>query len=156
MDKGRFGDSAVTVFRRVLSVHIACKWLEWCEENMMGQSPWAKSIYALQALVDRAQTSGRIGWAVWGLTDLYRMELVNVGDFTVGKLKDYRQRYIEVLNLKHALRDHPPPLAAVPRVCASDRGTVAGCLCRLRGRSPARERLPWPADRGHDVDCRLG
>ena len=40
-----FVDSAVTVYRRVLSVLIiACKWLEWCEENMMGQSPWAKSI----------------------------------------------------------------------------------------------------------------
>jgi hypothetical protein len=101
-----FVDSAVTVYRRVLSVQDACKWLEWCEENMMGQSPWAKSIYALQALVDRAQGADRIGWAVWGLTDLYRMELVNLGDFTVSKLKDYRQSYIEVLNLKHALRGH--------------------------------------------------
>jgi hypothetical protein len=101
-----FVDSAMTVYRRVLSVAVASKWLEWCEENMMGQSPWAKSIYALQALVDRAQTADRIGWAVWGLTDLYRMEFVNLGDFTVGKLKDYRQSYIEVLNLKHALRGH--------------------------------------------------
>ena len=69
----------------------------------MGQSPWAKSIYAMHALVDRAQTSERIGWAVWGLTDLYRIELINLGDFSVAKLKDYRQSYIEVLNLKHAL-----------------------------------------------------
>lgn len=99
-----FVDSALTVFRRVLCQPIARRWLEWCEENMMGQSPWAKSIYAMQALVDRAQTPHRIGWAVWGLTDLYRMELINLGAFSVAKLKDYRQSYIEVLNLKHALR----------------------------------------------------
>ena len=74
----------------------------------MGNSPWAKSIYAkpLQALVDRAQTSDRISWAVWGLTDLYRMELINLGDFSaLSKLKDHRHSYIEVLNLKHQLLD---------------------------------------------------
>ena len=69
-----FVDSALTVHRRVLSNETARHWLEWCDEHMMEKSPWSKSIYALQALVDRAQTTPRITWAICGLTDLYRMD----------------------------------------------------------------------------------
>ena len=69
-----FVDSALTVHRRVLSNETARQWLEWCDEHLMEKSPWSKSIYALQALVDRAQTTSRINWAICGLTDLYRMD----------------------------------------------------------------------------------
>ena len=69
-----FVDSAITVHRRVLSNSTARYWLEWCDEHLMEKSPWSKSIYALQALVDRAQTTERITWAICGLTDLYRMD----------------------------------------------------------------------------------
>ena len=69
-----FVDSALTVYKRVLSNPAACGWLEWCDEHLMEKSPWSKSIYALQALVDRAQTTARITWAICGLTDLYRMD----------------------------------------------------------------------------------
>ena len=69
-----FVDSAITVHRRVLSNSTARHWLEWCDEHLMERSPWSKSIYALQALVDRAQSSARITWAICGLTDLYRMD----------------------------------------------------------------------------------
>ena len=55
---------------------------------MLQNNPWAKSIYTLQALVDRAQTPNRISWAVHGLTDLYRMEMLTVGELSVSKLKD--------------------------------------------------------------------
>ena len=68
-----FVDSAITVHKRVLSLPVARQWLEWCEENMLTKNPW-KKIGALQALVERAQTPGRIAWAVWGLTDLFRMD----------------------------------------------------------------------------------
>ena len=71
---GSFVDSAITVHKRILSNDVARSWLEWCDETMMEQSPWTKSIYAMQALVDRAQTSSRISWALCGLTDLYRMD----------------------------------------------------------------------------------
>ena len=36
---------------------------------------------------------------------LSHQELITVGEFQVTKLKDYRQSYIEILNLKHAMRD---------------------------------------------------
>ena len=69
-----FVDSAITVYTRVLSNSTSRYWLEWCDEHLMEKSPWSKSIYALQALVDRAQTTPRITWAICGLTDLYRMD----------------------------------------------------------------------------------
>ena len=34
-----------------------------------------------------------------------RQDAITVGEFTISKLKDYRQSYIEVFNLKHAMRD---------------------------------------------------
>ena len=100
-----FVDSAITVHNRVLTQQVACKWLEWCEENLFVDNPWGKSVYTLQALVDRAQTASRISWAVWGLTDLYRSELITMGEFTPSKMRDYRNSYVEVLNMKLALRD---------------------------------------------------
>ncbi|CAK0810639.1 unnamed protein product [Prorocentrum cordatum] len=100
-----FVDSALTVHRRALSNETARQWLEWCDEHLMEKSPWSKSIYELQALVDRAQTTSRITWAICGLTDLYRMGSITTGEFTISRMKDYRQSYIEVLNLKRAMRD---------------------------------------------------
>ena len=70
-------DTALTVHNRVLSVPIANKWLEWCEEHLMSKNPWS-SIYALQALVDRGQTPDRIAWAVWGMTDLLRVDAIDL------------------------------------------------------------------------------
>ena len=78
-----FVDSAITAHKRALSLPTANKWLQRCEENLFTANPWGKSIYVLQALVDRAQTPTRITWSTWGLTDLFRMELVNAGDFSV-------------------------------------------------------------------------
>ncbi|CAK0857299.1 unnamed protein product, partial [Prorocentrum cordatum] len=77
------------------------------DEHLMEKNPWSKSIHALQALVDRAQPTARITWAMRGLTELHRTGwgTTTVGEFTISRLKDYRQSYIEVLNLKHAMRD---------------------------------------------------
>ncbi|CAK0824600.1 unnamed protein product [Prorocentrum cordatum] len=100
-----FVDSALTVRRRALSNETARQWLEWCDEHLMEKSPWSKSIDALQALVDRAQATSRITWAICGLTDLYRMDSITAGEFTISRMQDYRQSYIEVINLKHAMRD---------------------------------------------------
>eukprot|EP00959_Pyramimonas_sp_CCMP1952_P463206 9484519-Pyramimonas_sp.AAC.1 len=68
-----FVDSAVTVYKRVLSLSQARRHLEWAEENMLDNYPF-KTIGSLQALVDRGQTASRISWAIWGMTDLYRMD----------------------------------------------------------------------------------
>ena len=46
-----------------------------------------------------------VGWLrVLGLSRS-RQDSITVGEFTISRLKDYRQSYIEVLNLKHAMRD---------------------------------------------------
>ncbi|CAK0867026.1 unnamed protein product [Prorocentrum cordatum] len=100
-----FVGSTLTVHRGVLSSETARQWLEWCDEHLMEKSPWSTSIYALQALVDRAQTTSRITWAICGLTDLHRMDSITAGEFTISRMQDYRQSYIEVINLKHAMRD---------------------------------------------------
>ena len=71
--KDAFVDCAITVFKRVLSNSEANKWLQWCEESLIEKSPW-KSIYALQAAIDRAQSQEKIAWAIWGITDHYRMD----------------------------------------------------------------------------------
>ena len=45
-----------------------------------------------------------VGWLrVLGLSRS-RQDSITVGEFTISRLKDYRQSYIEVLNLKHAMR----------------------------------------------------
>ena len=97
--KESFVDCAITIFNRVLNVPAANRWLGWCEEHLIAKSPW-KSIYALQALVDRARTEDRVIWGLWGLVDHFRMEYIDLGVFTISKLKDYRQSYVEILNLK--------------------------------------------------------
>ena len=73
--KDAFVDSAMTVHKRMLSIPAANDVLQWAEENMMETNPF-KSIYALQAIIDRAQTPERISWAVRGLLDHWRMEPV--------------------------------------------------------------------------------
>ena len=44
-----------------------------------------------------------VGCAYWVCRP--RQDCITIGDFTISRLKDYRQSYIEVLNLKHAMRD---------------------------------------------------
>ena len=69
----------------------------------MSTNPWS-SIYSLQALCDRGQTPKRIAWAVWGMTDLFRVDAIDLSHFSVAKLKDYRNSYIEVMCLKQELQ----------------------------------------------------
>ena len=48
-----------------------------------------------------------LGWP-WPVTlhlSWPRQDAITVGEFTISRLKDYRQSYIEILNLKHAMRD---------------------------------------------------
>ena len=48
-----------------------------------------------------------MGW-LWHVTlhlSWPRQDAITVGEFTISRLKDYRQSYIEVFNLKHAMRD---------------------------------------------------
>ncbi|CAK0864940.1 unnamed protein product, partial [Prorocentrum cordatum] len=89
-----FIGSAATVFERVLSQETARHWQEWAEEKMLGECPF-KTIAALQALVDRARSPVYISWAVWGIADLWRMELITLGDLSGKKMKDYRTSYMK-------------------------------------------------------------
>ena len=98
-----FVDQAITVYRRVLSLPDARACLEWAEENMLTTYPW-RNMKALHAIVERCTTSVKIVWAVQGVTDLFRMGLLEVAKLTGSKLRDCRESYLEVLNVKHAIK----------------------------------------------------
>jgi hypothetical protein len=84
-----FVDCALTIYRRVLSID-RCKFLlEWCDRVFLTKNPW-KSVAALQALVDRAQTPANIQYCLEGLIDGERMGFLDAGSFVVSKLKDPR------------------------------------------------------------------
>ena len=100
-----FVDSALTIYNRVLSQDACCKVLEQCDAQLLDKSPW-KSIYALQALVDRANTPEMISWCLQGLVDGWRMGHLDPGVFVIAKLKDSRASYVEVLKLKRKVRDY--------------------------------------------------
>lgn len=85
-----FVDSAVTIYKRVFSLPAALEAIVWCDENLASNVNPFQSIYVLQSIVDRAQTPERIAWAIPGLLDHYRMELIDKGAFSVAKLRDYR------------------------------------------------------------------
>ena len=70
--KPTFVDNALTVHKRLLSLEASNRCLVWADENLIGESPW-KSLYAMQAVVERASTPKKIDWAMMGLTDAYRM-----------------------------------------------------------------------------------
>ena len=101
-----FVDSALTIWRRVLNSQENHTLLEWCDSMYMDskRNPFT-SIYTLQAVVDRARTPQLITWALHGLIDAYRMEQIDMSHFAVGKIKDPRESYVEVLNFKSAMKN---------------------------------------------------
>ena len=101
-----FVDSAVTIYRRVLNDQQNQSVLAWCDDNYNVKDHPFNSIYALQALCDRASTPSRIAFALEGLIDHYRMGFINAGEFTVSRLKDSRQSYICVLIMKMDARTY--------------------------------------------------
>ena len=100
-----FVDSALTIHRRLLSQPACQQVLEWCDQNWLSVSPW-KSIYALQALIDRAGTPEMIAWALPGMVDGVRMSFLDAGVFVISKLKDSRVSYIEILKMKKKVLQH--------------------------------------------------
>jgi len=95
-----FVDSALTVVKRVINIPECAMILEWCDENFLDdvQNPW-NSIYALQSVVDRAQVPHLIAWAVDLLVDHYRMGFIDIGVFSIRKLKDSKDSYVCVCSL---------------------------------------------------------
>ncbi|CAK9001222.1 Uncharacterized protein SCF082_LOCUS6841 [Durusdinium trenchii] len=79
--------------------------LEWCDQNWLSSNAW-KSVYALQALIDRAGTPELIAWSLEGMVDGVRMSFIDAGFFVISKLKDSRQSYIEVLKMKRKTLNH--------------------------------------------------
>ena len=79
--------------------------LEWCDQNWLSSSVW-KSVYTLQALIDRANTPEMISWSLEGLVDGVRMSFLDAGSFVISKLKDSRNSYIEVLKMKRLTLTH--------------------------------------------------
>ena len=100
-----FVDCALSIHRRLLSIPKCQEILEWCDQNWLISSAW-KSIYSLQALLDRAGAPDLIAWSLEGMVDGVRMNFLDSGHFVISKLKDSRASYIEVLKMKHATLLH--------------------------------------------------
>lgn len=75
-----FIDSALTIHRRLLSLPKCQEVLEWCDQNWLSSNAW-KSVYALQALIDRAGTPELIAWSLEGMVDGVRMSFIDAGFF---------------------------------------------------------------------------
>jgi len=101
-----FVDSAITTYKRVLGNPANQALLNYCHETYTTANHPFTSIYALQALCNRASNPARINFGLDGLIDHYRMGSITLGEFAVSKLKDYRQSYVAVLNYKHDARSH--------------------------------------------------
>ena len=81
-----FVDCALTIHRRLLSLPKCHEVLEWCDQNWHNGGAW-KSIYALQALCDRAGTPEMIEWSLEGMVDGIRMGFLDAGNFVISKLE---------------------------------------------------------------------
>jgi hypothetical protein len=101
-----FVESAVTIYKRVVGDQHNQSILIWCDENYTAKNHPFNSIYALQAVCDRASTPSRIGFVLEGLVDHYRMGFITIGEFTVSRLKDPRSSYATVLVMKMDARTH--------------------------------------------------
>ncbi|CAL1151682.1 unnamed protein product [Cladocopium goreaui] len=96
-----FIDCACTIFKRIFSVPRCQKILEEADMIFLGTTnPWNKSIYSLQGLLDRAQSSDNIAYALEGMMDGYCMGYLTLNDFSPSRIRDYRSSYVEVLKLK--------------------------------------------------------
>ncbi|CAE7245726.1 unnamed protein product [Symbiodinium sp. CCMP2592] len=100
-----FVDSAITVHDRLLSIPACSVLLEELDAQYLKGNPLS-SIYAFQAIIDKAQTPQHITWAVEGMIDGFRKGFVEPGFFAVSKLRDARNSYVEILKLKLAVKNH--------------------------------------------------
>ena len=94
-----FVDIAITVHKRLLSLDSCRQILAACDVEFITDNPW-KSIYALQALVDRASSAGLIQWSLEGLMDGWRMKFLDKSVFFVNKLRDSRNSVLAGLGFR--------------------------------------------------------
>ena len=95
-----FVDSSLTVHKRILHDPTNMALLEWCDEQCSGTAdvhPFA-SIYTLQGVCDRTSGNVQTNWALQILVDHLRMEYIDIGCFSVRKIKDQRESYINALS----------------------------------------------------------
>ena len=76
-----FVDTAITTYNRVFSLPAAKDAIMWCDENLSSLENPFQSVYVFQAIIDRAKTPEKIGWAVQGLVDHLRMGLIDKSTF---------------------------------------------------------------------------
>ena len=98
-----FVDTAITTFSRVFSLPAAKDAIVWCDETLSSLENPFQSIYVFQAIIDRAKTPEKIGWAVQGLVDHLRMGLIDKSVFANAKLRDHRSSGCRVVPLQFTL-----------------------------------------------------
>ena len=101
-----FVDTAITVSTRVLALPSCVALLEWMDTNIdITKQPFT-SIYAFQALVDRAKTKELIEYSLEGLIDGFRAGHLSKDDFATNRLRDQRESMVEVLMFTKVVKEH--------------------------------------------------
>ena len=98
--------------------------------DMVEKYPF-RAISELQPFADKAQTPLRISWAVWGITDLFRMESLTAGDMTSKNLKDYRTSYMDSEPQDGSKGRMSPHVASDTWITAGVGREVTGGVCGL-------------------------
>ena len=95
-----FVDSSITINSRIFNVKECNRLLLEADAKYSIKEHPFQNIGCLQALIDRAKTEDNIVWSLGGLFDAYDMGFINSGHFSVHRLRDVRDSYIEILIMK--------------------------------------------------------
>ena len=99
-----FVDAAMTVYKRILSDPAKAEIITLCDDMFLdAQHPFI-SVWTLQSIIDRAQTPQKILTALTWLVDHYRMNFIDLGTFSVRKIRDPRESYVNVCIMKSDVR----------------------------------------------------
>ena len=100
-----FVDSAMTIYRRALSDPAKAEVLALCDHLFLDKDHPFNSIYTLQGIIDRAQTPQKILSTLIWLVDHYRMNYIDLSTFSVRKIKDPKDSYVNVCTFKCDVRN---------------------------------------------------
>ena len=99
-----FVDAAMTVYKRILSDPAKAEILSVCDDIFLDAEHPFNSIWTLQSIIDRAQTPQKILTALTWLVDHYRMNFIDLGTFSVRKIRCPKESYVNVCTMKSDVR----------------------------------------------------
>ncbi len=84
-----FVDSALTLYRRVLSIPTVSAVVKKADEDYAHSGPFSK-VSALQAVMKKAGSMEQIVWTIMSIDDLFRNDMMDLGELTWDALTGYR------------------------------------------------------------------